>query len=272
MRDKWNLVRTFVAWAVVGLFLAPIVWLLLTSLRPDKDLFSTSLSITGLTFKQYIIAFKTYGISRYLSNSILLSLSVVILNLIFGVPAAYALSRISIPGKSAFIIFLMFMRIVPIVAIIIPLFLLMSRVHLTNTLISLVIAHTAFKFPMTIWLCMISFLGVPVEIEEAAELDGASHFKVFLVIVVPMILPGLSVAAIVAFIYTWNDLLVALILINTRSSQTLTVGLSYFLSEYGIAWGPMSAAGVVALIPVIVFALFAGEALVKGLASGAVKM
>lgn len=274
MNKKRDLIKNVIAWAIIVFFLFPIIWLFLTSIRPDSDLFSvTSIFTTKFTLEQYFIAFKKYNIMSYLNNSIFLCLGVVFFVMILGVPAAYVMSRarIKISGKPILMVVLFITRMLPVITLIIPLFIFMSKLKITDNIISLILSHTAFKLPMTIWLCMLSFYNIPVEMEESAELDGASNLKVFLSISVPMILPGLSVSAILAFILTWNDLLIGLVLTHSPSAQPITVGLSSFMTDYGIDWGPLSAVGILSLIPIMIFALISGEALITGLTSGSVK-
>jgi multiple sugar transport system permease protein len=264
-------INNILAWVFVIIILFPLVWLLFTSFRPTDQLFSKNIQFSALTFMQFIRVFSKYDLFGYILNSVILSLSVVFLNIIIGTPAAYAVSRFRIPFRGPLMSLLLIVRMVPIVSVSVPLFIFVSKVGLLNTISGLVIAHTAFKLPMTIWLIMIFFQQVPKELEESARIDGASNIRVLMRIAVPVVAPGMGAAGIIAFILTWNDLLVALILTNSPASQPVTVGLSQFLLQYGIDWGPLSAAGVVVLIPVIVFALFAGESLVRGLTSGAVK-
>jgi len=251
----------------------PLVWLFITSIRTSTDIFAVPVRIIpeAVTYRQYISVFSQYSLGSYLSNTVIVSLVTVVLVTLLALPCAYAMARLRLPGQKVVLLLLLLMRMVPVVALAIPLFALFSRVDMLDTLEALILTHTAAKLPVAIWLLMGFIQDLPKEIEESAQVDGASTLRTLVQIVTPMIAPGLGAAAVITFLFTWNDLLIALTLTSSKDAQTLPVGLTNFVTQFGIDWGPMSAAGVLMVIPTLIFVWFAQGLLVKGLVTGAVR-
>jgi multiple sugar transport system permease protein len=253
--------------------LTPILWLILTSLKHETAVFADPPQWipNNITLSNYTIALQQYHIGRQFINSIVVSLAVVILNLIIGTPAGYAFARYKFRGDNAFFIILLLVRMIPMIAVLLPLFIMFSALHLYDNLLALVLVHTAAKLPVTIWLMRGFFVDIPREIEESAKIDGCSTLQVLIRVAVPLAAPGIGASAIMAFIFTWNDLITAVILTSSNASRPMTVGLMNFVMEYRIAWGPMTAAGTLMLIPVVIFCFWAQKHLIRGLTLGAVK-
>ena len=251
----------------------PLVWLLVTSLRTSADIFIVPAHIIpkSVTFSQYINVFRRYSLASYLWNTVVVSLATVIFVTVLALPCAYAMARFRLPGQKIVLSLLLVMRMIPVVALTIPLFAVFSDVGMLDTLWALILTHTASKLPVAIWLLMGFIQDLPKEIEESAQVDGAGSLRTLLQIVTPMIAPGIGASAVITFLFTWNDLLIALTLTSSKSAETLPVGLTNFVTEYGIDWGAMSAAGVLMVIPTLIFVWFAQGLLVKGLVAGAVR-
>lgn len=251
----------------------PLVWLILTSIRSSSELFSVPVKIfpKEITWIQYVSVFDKYDTLSYLWNTILVSLVTVVFVIVLAVPFAYAMSRFRLPGFKIVITLLLIMRMIPVIAFAIPMFAVFAQIGLLDSVWALILGHTASKLPVAIWLLMGFIQDVPKEIEEAAQVDGAGTLRILATIVTPLILPGIGASAIITFIFTWNDLLLALTLTSSKAAQTLPVGLTTFVSQYGIDWGAMSAAGVLMIIPTLAFVWFAQGLLMKGLATGAVR-
>jgi len=266
-------VRYAVLIGTVLLTIFPLVWLLITSLRTTADIFAVPVQIIpkSITASQYISVFSQYGLAKYLLNTVIVALVTVATVTVLALPCAYAIARFRIPGWRAVLSLLLIMRMIPIVALAIPLFAMFSSIDMLDTLSALILTHTAAKLPVAIWLLMGFIQDVPKEIEEAAQVDGASTLRTLVQIVTPMIGPGLGASAVITFLFTWNDLLIALTLTSSKDAQTLPVGLTNFVTQFGIDWGPMSAAGVLMVIPTLIFVWFAQGLLVKGLVAGAVR-
>jgi multiple sugar transport system permease protein len=276
IRTKKVVEETLAYVAILGalvVMLMPIIWLVLTSVRPLVEIASTRLQFLPqrLTLDNYVNVFTVYDTALYLRNSIIVCAGVVATNLVLGPPAAYALARYHFRGEHSFFFLLIFMRMIPLVVIVVPLFVIFSRMHLLNTYASLIIAHTAFKLPVTIWLLRSFIADIPRELDDSARVDGCSPLSVLWHITLPLIKPGMAATAVLAFLGTWNDLLVTLVLSNTDKTEMIALGLTKFVLEYGVAWGPLTAAGVLMFIPTLLFVFFAERYLVRGLTMGAVK-
>jgi multiple sugar transport system permease protein len=277
-RLRWDriLSRTAVYAIALGsvfLTLLPIIWLVLTSIRPLIEITSPRLILLPRdpTLQNYVDVFTRYKTTEYLTNSIVVSLGVVITNLIIGPPAAYALARFRFPGERLVLALIIVFRMIPVVTAMIPLFIVFSVLGLLNTYVGLILAHTAFKLPVTIWVLRSFFMDVPKELDESARVDGCSTFGALVRIALPLVKPGLAAAGVLAFLWTWNDLIVTLIMSTSDASVMLPLGLTKFVLEYGVDWGPMTAAGVVVFIPTLAFIFVAERYLVRGLTMGGVK-
>ncbi|PBC08701.1 carbohydrate ABC transporter permease [Mesorhizobium sp. WSM3859] len=257
----------------VALTVFPLVWLFLTSIRSSADIFSVPVHIIPetATLTQYVAVFAQYDTMGYVWNTVIVSVATVILVHLLAIPCAYALSRFRMPGAMLIFGLLLIMRMIPVIALAIPLFAVFAALGLLDTVWALILSHTAAKLPVAIWLLLGFIQDVPKEIEEAAQSDGAGTVRTLVQIVAPLIAPGIGASAVITFLFTWNDLLLALTLTSSKAAQTLPVGLTNFVSQFGIDWGAMSAAGVLMVIPTLVFVWFAQGLLVKGLTTGAVR-
>lgn len=255
--------------------LAPIYWLITISLKSELDQFAQPPLWVGFTptLRHYADAFGRGAFLRYLLNSAIVATFSVLFALALGVPAAYGLARLRWPdGWSRGISFwILSTRMLPPIVTIVPLFLLLRQVHLLNSLVGLVLIYTAFNLPFVVWMMRGFFDEVPRELEEAAMLDGESRAGALVHIVLPLVRPGLAATAVFCLIVAWNEFLFALILSQTESATTLPVGIASRVTQYEIQWGAMSAGGVVAMLPVLIFAGAAQRYLVRGLSLGAVK-
>jgi multiple sugar transport system permease protein len=265
--------RYAVLLGTILLTIFPLVWLVITSLRIPADIFAVPVHVipASITWRQYVNVFTQYNLAGYLWNTIVVSLVTVVLVTVLAVPCAYAMARFRLPFHRVIVSLLLIMRMIPVVALAIPLFAVFANLGLLDTLTSLVLAHTAAKLPVAVWLLIGFVQDVPKEIEESAAMDGAGTLRTLVQIVTPLIAPGLGASAVITFLFTWNDLLIALTLASSENAQTLPVGLTNFVSQYGVDWGAMSAAGVLMVIPTLIFVWFAQGLLVKGLVTGAVR-
>ncbi len=259
--------------AVVAIMLAPIVWLAITSIRPPIEVMSVRLNLLpqNPTLNNYFTVFERYDMADLLRTTLIISVAVVVTNLVFGVPAAYAMARYTFFGDKAVYGGIIFFRMIPPIAAIVPLFMLFENFRLLGTFTGLIIAHTAFKLPVTIWLLRNFFLDVPRELDDSARVDGGSTLRVMLQIALPLIQPGLAATAVLAFLWTWNDLLVTLVLSTNTRTEMLPLGLTKFVLEYGVDWGSMTAAGMIMFIPTLLFVFIAQRYLIRGLTAGGVK-
>jgi multiple sugar transport system permease protein len=250
----------------------PILWLFLTSIKSDRDLFSLPPPLLFRpTWEGYRRVFDV-GFFRYnLANSCIAAVGTVAVTLILGVPAAYTLAR----GKSIFTsiqgILILTARMLPSIVLVIPLYLLAQRFGLSNTHLALIIAYTALNLPFAIWAIRGFVLTIPIELEQAALVDGCSFMQILRYIVLPLALPGIAASAAFIFLTCWNEFILALSLTYSQQAQTMPVAVTSFISARGIAWRELAAAACVMLLPGLLFGIFARRFLVAGLTHGAVK-
>jgi len=269
-----DLVRQVLTWALVLALSFPLFWLLSTALRPDTELFvrpphllPRTYTIDNFSKLLFDTPFLTYFV-----NSAIVAISTTCFVIVIAVFAAYSLSRFrgrfsAIVEKAILITYLL-----PSVVIFLPIYLMLGRMGLVNTLTGLVIAYTTFALPFAIWLLRSFVDSVPVEIELAAMVDGASRLTAFVDVVLPQLLPGIISTALFTAILAWNEYLYALILTNSDAAKTLPPGVMTLLtSSYHIEWGMLMAASVMMSAPVILTFAFLQKHLTRGFGAGAVK-
>ena len=207
----------------------------------------------------------------FFRNSVIVSGSTAFIVTILASLAGYALSRFTFRGKYWIVALMLLTQMFPLVMLVAPIFKMLSPLGLTNSLTGLVIVYVAFNVPFATFLMQSFFDGIPKDLEEAAMIDGATRFRAFRQIILPLTLPG--IAATLGFVFTaaWSELLFALMLISSSGASTFPVGLLSFVSKFSVDFGQMMAAGVLALIPACLFFLFIQRYLVQGLTAGAVK-
>jgi ABC-type glycerol-3-phosphate transport system permease component len=253
-------------------FLFPIVWLILGSLKPPVDVLTVSLPRKP-TLVNYRAVLDSYPVARFLRNSLTVALGSTALSLTTGALAAYgfARARYRFRGRAMLFLFILMLRMLPLIAIGIPIYLLFTRIHLVDRAPGLILAHAAVQLPLVIWIVQGFVQDVPVELEEAGLIDGCSRLNVLWRIVLPLITPGLAVAAILAFLFSWNEFGLAVILVSSPDLQTMPVALAQMNLVYGIRWDVLSAAAVLYIGPTMVMALVLQRYIVRGLTMGSVK-
>lgn len=259
--------------AALIFFLFPFVWILSTSLKGNEDYFTFPpvWFPSEPSLKHYYGLFTRGNGWLYFKNSLILSTMSMFIALFFSVPTAYSVARFRF-GGSMFSNFLLLLRTMPAIALVIPIYILYSKLNITNTYLGLILLYTVFFIPFAVWL-MIGFIrDVPIEIEEAALMDGCSHLQALLRVVLPIILPGLAVVALFAFITTWNEFLFAVILTGAETKTSMVLVASYTTgSPTDTFFGEASSSVVLGIIPAFLVAFALQRFLVKGLALGAVK-
>ena len=261
--------------AALAFSLLPVYWLATISLKQEVDQFAVPpiwlrFTPTAAHFRE-ILFVRPFG--AYLWNSTVVATGSTLLAMALGVLAAYGLARFRLPGglEERLSFWIISTRMFPPIVSIVPLFLLMNRLDLLNTRTSLVLIYTAFNLPLVVWMMRSFFAEVPVELEEAALVDGMTRLEALGRVVMPLAAPGLAATAIFCLIVSWNEFLFALVLTQTDAAMTLPVGIAGQVTQYEIKWGAMSAAGVLAMVPILVFAFAVQRYLVRGLSLGAVK-
>jgi len=253
------------------IILFPPIVLFLTSFKTEVDALSYPPKwIFTPTMKNFVEIFYGSPFIKYMINSLIVASLNTGVSLVFGSMAAYSLARFKFKGSDNIAFWMLSIRMMPPVVAVIPLYIIMRNLRLLDTPWCLVIAYLTINLPFVVWMMKGFFEEIPREIEESALVDGCSTFEVFRIIALPLAAPGLAATGIFAFVFSWNEFLIALILTGTKS-VTLPVGIIGYMKETGINWGYMTAGGILALIPVMIFAMLAQKNLVKGLTMGALK-
>jgi multiple sugar transport system permease protein len=208
--------------------------------------------------------------AHYLMNSAIVGICSTLIALAVGIPAAYAFVRYRFGGKENIKFWILTTRMAPPIAVLIPYFLLFNRMRLIDSYISIIIMHITLNLALVVWMAISFVEEVPVELEEAALIDGCSRIKAFFRVTFPLMAPGIAAIAILALIFSWNDLLFALVLTG-RKTATAPVVITSFISYQDVAWGKLSAASMMIMLPVIVFAFTVQKYILRGLTFGAVK-
>lgn len=258
--------------ALVVVFLFPIVWILGVSFKTKLQILtSPPLFLWEPTLQNYEQVLRTSNFLPALWNSLATSLGAVLLSLAAGTPTAYAMARIRFRGRATVYYALLMMRMLPPIAVLIPMFMLFDTFGLKNSSFSLVLAYSTFSLPLVVWVMRSFFEDLPLEIEEAATMDGASRWVIFTRIVLPLSRPGMVAIGILCLLTAWNDFLFAAVLTN-NATQTLPVLLaSYSTADDGVEWGRLAAAGMLVVAPVLLISMAAQRHLISGLSSGAMK-
>lgn len=255
---------------VVVVFFGPIVWILATAFKEPRDVYALKLFFTP-TLENIRAAFDTpYFVGERTWNSIVVTMSTLLLSLPIATAAAYAFSRFRFPGGNVWSVGVLATQFIPPVIVVIPLFVAFRHAGLLDTRIALVIANMSFVVPYAIWMIKGFIDSIPLDIEEAAQIDGASRLRAIWDVVVPMALPGIATAAIFCFVVSWNEFFYALVL-SRQDATTLQVGLMSARTERGDAWEIMAAMGLIIILPMLVLSRFVQQYFAKGLISGSVR-
>ena len=252
-------------------FFFPIYWMILTAVKSGNAAFSNTPSLIAWpSLDSFRLVFERNDFGIALSTSLFVSGMSTVLCLIVGASIAYPLARVPMRGQKHLAFWILSLRIIPPIAVIIPLFLMLRTVGLTGSIWSLVVVYTYMNLPLTIWLLRGFFADMPREIEEAAFVDGASKLRTFLGVTLPLTVPGFIATGLLCFIFAWNEFLFANILTGART-RTVTVGLTEYVTPVSIEWNKIMAAGTLVVLPVWLGALSVQRYLVRGLTLGAVK-
>jgi multiple sugar transport system permease protein len=278
LKKKLETVGVYLIWIVATIItLFPIYWMFVVSARSRVELFgSASLIQTTFFAENYTKPLFDPTFQKYMLNSIIVATSNAILVAILSLLATYALSRWKLKGSDNIFFWTITNRMAPPAAFLLPMFLLYTRVFkvgdysLFDTRIGLILVYCVFNLPFAIWLMKGIMDGIPVELDEAAVVDGASTWTVLYKIIVPLAAPGLAITAILSWVFAWNEYLFAASLTSVEA-RTITTGLAEFVTVTGTNWGEMAAVAVLSLLPALFFLTLVQKYIVMGLTFGAVK-
>lgn len=262
----------FILFSVSILSLVPVIWVLLSSFKTNSEILDSALSLpNGISFNGYRIAFTIAPIQIFYINSIFVSVVSTILNILFISMAAYVIAWYKFFLKNVTVVMLSLSLLLPMTALIHPVYEVISNLGLYNRLSGLILVYMSLGLPTTLFIMRGYFLSLPQSLHEAAYIDGAGFARTYFLIIVPSATPGLATAAVLQFLMAWNEFLYALVLTSANRSRTLPIALNYFKSQFSFNYTAMFAAVVVVIIPSIMVFVLLQEQVVGGLTAGATK-
>ena len=272
--SRARMIWSVVTWTIVLAVVFPLIWMIVTSVKPQSELFSIppTLMPETITFEHYRRLLTDTPFLQYFRNSMILAVTTTVVVVVLGTLGAYSLVRFKYRGRETLATLVLFTYLMPSVVLVIPLYLMMAKLGLANTLASLVIAYTTFALPYALWLLRSFMSSIPVDLESAALVDGAGRMGAFVDVVLPQALPGIVSTALFTFILCWNEYLFALVLVNSDSVRPLTAGtMNMLITSFNIDWSLLMAASVMMSLPLIVIFTVLQGTLTKGFGAGAVK-
>lgn len=267
----------FVIWLlavpVILLSLGPFLWLLKTSVVPESRIFVRPLEYlpSTVTLENFVMLFERMNFFGYFANSFIVAIGSTLLGLIVSMSSSYAFARFRFRGRRFFMTLFLVIPMFPTVLILIPIYDIMRVTGLLNTYASLIVAYSSFTIPFAVWMMTGYFAALPVEMEEAARVDGCSRLGAFVRVLLPTAVPGISATALYIFIVSWNEYTFAAMLAQDEAVRTLPVALQFFITEFTVNWGLLAAGGVIVSLPVILLFIVLQRQLIAGLTAGAVK-
>ncbi len=271
-RIKSFLTYVFLVFMVI-ISMFPIMWMIDSSLKGTSEIYSSppTFSIHHVTLENYIRVMFESGIPRAFLNSIIISVTATFITLVLGCLAGYGFSRYRFKGRRMLYVGLLYGQMMPAVVLIIPVYLVFSKIGLIDSYFSLILPDVAITVPLATLMLKSFFDGVPIELEDAARIDGTTKLGILLKIIIPIAKPGLVSVAIYTFLSTWEEFIFALNLTNSAAVRTLPIAINMFKGEFVIDWGAIMASGAVISLPVILLFVLCNKVFVKGLSEGGVK-
>ena len=262
------------AWSIVLMVAFPLFWMLVTSVKPQSELFRRPPTIMPeiWTFEHYAKLLFETKFMNYFKNSVILSVATTTIVIVIATIGSYSLVRFKYRGRESLAFLVLFTYLLPSVVLILPLYLMIVQLGMSNTIFSLVIAYTTFALPYALWLLRSFMQGIPEDLESAALVDGATRLGAFRDIILPQLLPGIISTALFTFILSWNEYLYALVLVNSDDARPLTTGvMNMLISSFNIEWSLLMAASVMMSVPLIIAFAFLQSYLTRGFGAGGVK-
>lgn len=251
----------------------PLLWMIISSFKPGTELFNVPPKVFPKAFslEWYKQAFSNENVIHYFLNSLKIAGIVMVVDMVIGTLTAYSVTRFSYKGSRLLRMSILAAYCIPPIMLMIPLYKIMAALHLTGSHVGVIIGHLTITLPFSVWLLISFFRKLPREIDEAAMIDGANEWQVFVQIDFPLCISGVLSTGIMAFIMSWNEFLLSSVLINKEAMKTLTVGISNYISSTHIDWGIIMALGTITTIPVVILFAAVQKYFVEGMTAGAVK-
>ncbi|WP_136253251.1 carbohydrate ABC transporter permease [Onishia niordana] len=265
---KWALIAVVMVYAIF-----PFYYAVITSLKPSSELFQVDFWLSSVDFSNYIQIFTQKSFVRAIFNSIFISLSVVFIALLLGITASYALGRVRFRGRTTVMLTLLGVSMFPQVAVLSGLFEVIRTLNLYNNPGGLILSYTIFTLPFTVWVLTTFMRQLPMELEEAAIMDGATPWETIIKVFLPLMWPAMATTGLLAFIAAWNEFLFALTFTLTDDQRTVPVAIALISggSQHELPWGPIMAASVTVTVPLVILVMIFQRRIVSGLTAGAVK-
>jgi multiple sugar transport system permease protein len=272
-RGPLRLLGFLVLFVLIAFSVSPLLWTFLTSLKTNDAIVTATMQYLprAPTLDNYksIVAGASFG--PLIRNSLIVAALTIVLSMSTGTLAAYSLSRLRFRGRGSAAVFYVLVRMFPIVLMLIPLYIIMANIGLLDTHFGLALAYTTFSLPLVVFVMKNFFDAVPIEIEDAARVDGCGRIGILVRIIVPLTLPGLGVTALLVAIGSWNEFLFALTFTSSEASRTWPVGLNMLVGKFTLTWGKLAAGGILSILPIVIAYVFLGRTLIRGLTAGGVK-
>jgi multiple sugar transport system permease protein len=263
----WMTVAMVMIWS-----LGPFVWQVITSLKPDSELTRLPpLLPLHPTLGHYITVFRGASFLRIIANSAVVAFSSMLLSIFVGSLAAFGLAKLRVRSKGLILLFVLSVSLFPPIATVSPLYLIIRALGLRDTWWALIMTYTSFSLPLSVWILTHFFSEIPDDLYRASRIDGCGPLQSFLRIMLPLSGPGLFTAAVLVFIFSWNEFLFALTFTTTTGSRTIPVAIALFPGLHEVPWGDIAAASVIVTVPLLLLVLLFQRRIVEGLTAGAVK-
>ncbi|MEE1743343.1 carbohydrate ABC transporter permease [Streptomyces sp. JV184] len=268
-RHRYDLLGLLVA-ALLGF---PVYWMALTAFRPATEILSLPPEFwpSHPTLDNFARAMGTETFWPNVRSSAVIGLGTVLVSLVVGTLAAFALARFRFAGRKAFVVVILTVQMIPLAALIIPVYLLLNDAGLTDSLGGVIVVYLVFTLPFTVWMLHGFIAAIPAELEEAAMVDGCGRFGAFVRVVLPLLAPGLVATSVFAMVQAWNEYVLVYVLLSTPEKQTLSIWLVSFQTSFGTDYGGLMAGATLTALPVVIFFLAVQRKIAAGLATGAVK-
>ena len=273
---KSKTIKNVIMWIILGFFLfytiAPLVWLVISSLKTNGELMGAPLALPRkLQFQNYINAFEVSGLARLFLNSMIISITATLLNVTVGSMASYAIARYDFKGKELIFTLISAGIMVPVSALMVPVFILIKNLGLYDTKLALILTYSAMGLPLSIFIIRGFMNTIPKELEEAGVIDGCNFYQKFYKIILPLSRAGIVTAITFQFLYCWNEFIYAMLLTSSQTNRTVQVGIRFFSNQFTTDYTSMFAAITISIIPAIAGYVLFQRQIISGLTSGAIK-
>ena len=275
MTGKKNIIANIISVILMLVLLFPLFWIVVTSLKTEQEIFRNPPTIFPeiLNFGSYAAQLENgdFNMFQSFANSMVISVGAMLIAVVLAVPASYGIARYHFKGKKAVVLGFLITQMLPVSVILTPMFILFKNMSLLNTPMAPILADATIGIPFSVLILKNYFASIPKELEEAAYIDGCTHLKAFIKILVPVAKPGVMVCAIFSFLYGWGDLAYGMTFIQNQQMRPITAGIFNFMGQYGTKWSYLTAFAVVTIIPVALIFIFMQKYIISGMTNGAVK-